>query len=83
MNEPPSPDVRAVLVVAGVVLSLLAILQVPRLSRLPFALAVVTLGACASSLLAHTLNYPGRMSIHLAPFAIAMTANAGAKLFGR
>jgi hypothetical protein len=83
MNEPPAAELRALIVAAGVVLSTLALLQVPRLSRLPFAIAVVTLGACASSLFAHTHNYPGRMSIHLAPFAIAMTANAGARLFGR
>lgn len=83
MNEPPAAELRALMVAAGVVLSILALLQVPRLSRLPFALAVVTLGACASSLFVHTHNYPGRMSIHLAPFAIAMTANAGARLFGR
>ena len=53
------------------------------MNRLPFAIAVVTLGACVSSLFAHTHNYPGRMSIHLVPFAIAMTATAGAKLFAR
>jgi hypothetical protein len=83
MNEPPSPDLRAVLIVAGAVLSVFALLQAPRFSRLPFSIAIVTVGACASSLFAHTHNYPGRMSIHLAPFAIAMTANAGARLFGR
>ena len=83
MNEPPSPDPRAALVVAGVLLSVGALLQVPKLNRLPLSMAVVTLGACVSSLLAHTHNYPGRMSIHLAPFAIAMTATAGARLFAR
>ena len=83
MNEPPSPDPRAILVVAGVLLSIGALLQVPKLNRLPVSIAVVTLGACVSSLLAHTHNYPGRMSIHLAPFAIAMTATAGARLFAR
>jgi len=83
MNEPPSPAPRGLLVVAGVLLSALAVLQVPRVNRLPFAIAVVTLGACVSSLFAHTHNYPGRMSIHLVPFAIAMTATAGAKLFAR
>ncbi len=83
MNEPPSPDPRAVLVVAGVLLSIGAILQLPRLNRVPLSIAIVTLGACASSFLAHTHNYPGRMSIHLAPFAVAMTAAAGARLFGR
>ena len=83
MNEPPSPDPRALLVVSGVVLSVLALLQVPKVNRLPLSIAIVTLGACASSFLAHTHNYPGRMSIHLAPFAIAMTAIAGAKLLTR
>ncbi|HVZ22554.1 MAG TPA: hypothetical protein VG871_15880 [Vicinamibacterales bacterium] len=80
MNEPPSFDPRAVLVVAGVMLSVLAVLHVPKFSRLPVSIAVVTLGACASAFLAHTHNYPGRMSIHLVPFAVAMTALAGAKL---
>ena len=83
MNEPPSPDPRAVLVVLGVLLSAGALLQVPKLNRLPLSIAVVTIGACVSSFLAHTHNYPGRMSIHLAPFAIAMTATAGARLFSR
>jgi len=83
MNEPPSFDPRAVLVAAGVVLSAGALLWTPRLSRLSVSIAIVTLGACVSSLLAHTHNYPGRMSIHLAPFAIAMTATAGARLLNR
>jgi hypothetical protein len=83
MNEPPSPDPRAVFVVTGVLLAVAVVLRVPVLRRLPFALAVVTLGACASSFLAHTHNYPGRMSIHLAPFAVAMTMTAGARLLGR
>jgi hypothetical protein len=56
---------------------------VPKVSRLPLSIAIVTLGACASSFFAHTHNYPGRMSIHLAPFAVAMTMTAGARLLGR
>ncbi len=83
MNEPPSPDPRAVLVVAGLLLSAGALLHLPRLNRLPLSLAVVTLGACVSTLFAHTHNYPGRMSIHLVPFAVAMSATAGARLLGR
>jgi hypothetical protein len=83
MNEPPAPDPRAAFVVAGVLLSALAVLQVPKVSRLPLSIAIVTLGACASSFFAHTHNYPGRMSIHLAPFAVAMTMTAGARLLGR
>lgn len=83
LNEPPSPDPRAILVVAGVLLSAGVVLQLPKLNRLPLPLAIVTLGACASSLLVHTHNYPGRMSVHLAPFAVAMVAIAGARLLPR
>jgi hypothetical protein len=83
MNEPPSPDVRAVLVAAGLLLSIGALLHVPKLHRLPLSVAIVAVGACVSTLFAHTHNYPGRMSIHLVPFAVAMSATAGARLLGR
>jgi hypothetical protein len=76
MNEPPAPDPRALLVVAGMLLSVLALLQVPRLTRLPASVAIVTVGAALSSFVAHTHAYPGRMSIHLVPFAVAMTVVA-------
>jgi len=82
MNEPPSPDLRALVVVAGTVLSVLALLQVPRLSRLPASIAVVTVGAALSSFVAHTHAYPGRMSIHLVPLAVAMTVVAVRGVFG-
>jgi hypothetical protein len=72
MNEPPHPDVRAVVVVVGVGVALLALFQVPRIKELPLALALVVAGSLASSLVTHTHNYPGRMSIHLVPFAVAM-----------
>jgi hypothetical protein len=83
MNEPPSPDPRAVLVAAGLLLSVGALLQLPKVNRLPLSIAIVSVGACVSTLFAHTHNYPGRMSIHLVPFAVAMTATAGARLLGR
>jgi hypothetical protein len=83
MNEPPSPDPRAVLVAVGLLLSVGALLQLPKVNRLPLSIAVVSVGACVSTLFAHTHNYPGRMSIHLVPFAVAMTATAGARLLGR
>jgi hypothetical protein len=76
MNEPPGPDSRALVVVCGVLLSVLALLQVPRASRLPASIAIVTIGAGASAFIAHTHAYPGRMSIHLVPFAVAMTVVA-------
>jgi hypothetical protein len=80
MNEPPSPDPRSVLVFAGVLLSVLALLQLPRVNRLPFSIAVVTVGATLSTFFAHTHAYPGRMSIHLVPFAIAMSVGAAASV---
>jgi hypothetical protein len=76
MNEPPGFDPRALLVVAGALLSVLALLQVPRFARLPASVAIVTIGAALSSFVAHTHAYPGRMSIHLVPFAVAMTVVA-------
>jgi hypothetical protein len=72
MNEPPHLDPRAIVVATGAVLSVLALAQLPRLNRLPFSIAVVTLGAGVSSVFAHAHGYPGRMSIHLVPFATAM-----------
>jgi hypothetical protein len=76
MNEPPHPDVRALVVVVGVGLALLALVQVPRVKELPASLALVVVGALASAVVTHTHNYPGRMSIHLVPFAVAMTIAA-------
>jgi hypothetical protein len=73
MNEPPRPDPRALFVVVGVVLAALAVVQVPRVNRLPAPIAIVCLAAMASSFFVHTHNYPGRMTIHLVPFAAAMT----------
>jgi hypothetical protein len=41
----------------------------------------VTVGAALGSLFAHTHNYPGRMSIHMVPFAIALSVVAAATAF--
>jgi hypothetical protein len=81
MNEPPRPDPRAALVVLGVFASLAALAQVPYANRLPLSIAVVTIGATASSFVAYAHHYPGRMSVHLVPFAVAMTACAAARCF--
>ena len=71
MNEPPHLDARAVLVIAGTAMVVLAAIQVPPFRRLPASLLIVMLGACASAFVVHTHNYPGRMSIPLIPFACA------------
>jgi hypothetical protein len=73
MREPPSPDVRATFVVLGVALSFLALIQVPHVSRLPLAIALLSLGAIAGAFVVHSYEYPGRMAIHLMPFAVAMS----------
>jgi len=73
MNEPPGFDPRALVVFAGSACAVLALLQVPRFNRLPFRIAASAAGAIVGSAFAHTHNYPGRMSIHLMPFATAMT----------
>jgi hypothetical protein len=71
MNEPPHPDPRALLVAVGVLTAAGALCQLPRLRQLPLSLVIVVLGSCLSAFLVHTHNYPGRMSIHLVPFAVA------------
>ncbi len=71
MNEPPHADPRALLVAAGCVMVLAAICQVPRLREIPAPIALALVGATLSAFLAHTHGYPGRMSIHLVPFAVS------------
>jgi hypothetical protein len=83
MNEPPHPDPRAVGLAFGVLVSVAALCQVPRLRTVPAAVVFSTIGGTLSSFLAHTHNYPGRMSIHLVPFAIGAAAIACVRLAGR
>lgn len=71
VQDPPRFEWRSVLVVAGVVLSLLALLQVPGARRLPLAVAMVCLASIAGGLVARGIAYPGRFSVHLMPIAIA------------
>ena len=59
MNEPPHFDVRALFVVAGMMVVVLGAIQVPGFRRLPLALVIVTFGTCLSALFVHTHNYPG------------------------
>jgi hypothetical protein len=81
MNEPPRPDPRSLLIVGGVLAVVGAIVQVPRLRQLPAAIVAVTVGSTLSSFLAHTHGYPGRMSLHMIPFAVSAAAIAGVRLF--
>jgi hypothetical protein len=80
MNEPPHFDARAVLVIVGTLIVVLAAIQVPPFRRLPASLVIVALGTCASAFIVHTHNYPGRMSIPLVPFACAAAVIGAASL---
>jgi len=80
MHEPPAFDPRAALLAVGAILSILALLQLPWVNRLPAGLALLTFGTLAGSFIAHTHEYPGRMSVHVVPFAVAMSVCAAARL---
>jgi hypothetical protein len=80
MNEPPHADPRSILVAVGTVMAVAALCQVPRLREMPGALVAVVIGATLSSFLAHTHGYPGRMSIHLIPFAVTATVIGAIKI---
>ena len=73
MNEPPVRS-RAFLIVGGMLLSMLALLQVPRAVRLPASIAIVTRRCGGQRVHRAHPRYPGRMSIHLVPFAVAMSS---------
>jgi len=80
MREPAAIDPRSALVVAGAVLSILALAQLRYARRLPASLALLTVGAIAGSFVAHTHEYPGRMAVHVVPFAVGMSACAASQL---
>jgi hypothetical protein len=71
MNEPAHFDPRGIIVVGGVVAAAAAALQIPRIRVIPASIVCAIGGAMASALFVHTHNYPGRMTIHLVPFAAA------------
>jgi hypothetical protein len=76
MNEPPRPDPRALLVAGGAMAAIAALCQLPRLREVPAAIVAVVFGSSLSSFFAHTHGYPGRMSIHLIPFAVSTSVIA-------
>jgi hypothetical protein len=80
MNEPPQPDARSFVMVAGVVIALLAIVQLPIANRIPAGLLLVTIGGALGAFLAHSHGYPGRFSVHLVPLASALTAIAASMM---
>jgi len=80
MREPPTFDPRSIVVAVGALVAVLAVCQVPGVNTLPAVLAITTVGTIAGSLVAHTHDYPGRMSVHVVPFAVAMSTCAAARV---
>jgi hypothetical protein len=80
MNEPPRPDVRTLVVAAGITVAVLAALQFPVVRRVPAALVLVTLGSVAGAFVAHSHGYPGRFTVHVVPFASAVIAIAASTI---
>ena len=83
MNEPPRPDPRAIVMVAGCLIGAAALLQVPVARRLPAALVITAAGSVAGAFFAHAHGYPGRFSIHAVPLASAMTAIFASRALAR
>jgi hypothetical protein len=72
MNDPPRFDVRALPVVGGFVIAVLAAAQLRWLVRLPLNAVVFCLAGIAGALVARGTAYPGRFSIHLVPVTVTV-----------
>jgi hypothetical protein len=83
MNEPPQPDLRALVMVCGMLIGVAALLQVPIARRMPAALVITAAGSVIGAFFAHAHGYPGRFSIHAVPLASAMTVLAATKAWAR
>ena len=79
MQDPPRFDPRALLVIAGCAVAVLALLRVPGFRSLPFAPVAWCLSGLAGALLARGTSYVGRFSIHLIPIAVAVATCAAAR----
>jgi hypothetical protein len=82
LNEPPRFDPRALVMIAGVLVAVAAVLQVPVARRVPGSLVLVAAGASLGAFFAHAHGYPGRFSIHAVPLASAL-AICGVKRWRR
>lgn len=79
LNEPPRPDPRALVMVAGVLVGIAALLQHRVARHVPGALVLTAAGASLGAFFAHAHPYPGRFSIHAVPLASAVAAIAVAR----
>ncbi|MGH9139514.1 MAG: hypothetical protein ACRD2I_00075, partial [Vicinamibacterales bacterium] len=78
VQDPPRFDVRSLLVITGFAGSLLALLGVPLVRRIPLGIAVMAVASVAGGLVARGVAYPGRFSVHLIPVAVAIAVSIAA-----
>lgn len=83
MNEPPRPDPRAILMLAGAIVLLAVLAQLPLGRRVPAVLVIAAVGGSVGALLAHAHGYPGRFSIHLIPLVCALAMVGAAQVARR
>jgi hypothetical protein len=76
MNDPPRFDVRALPVLGGFVIAVLAAAQLRWFARLPLNAVVFCLAGIVGALVARGTAYPGRFSIHLIPVTVTVAACA-------
>jgi hypothetical protein len=78
VQDPPTLNVRAVLVIAGVSCALLGLFRVPLVDRLPLGPVLFCVAALSGGLVARGVAYPGRFSLQLIPIAVALSISASA-----
>jgi hypothetical protein len=76
MNDPPRFDLRALPVIAGMIVALLGVARVGIFRRLPLNLCAFGLASIVGALVARGTAYPGRFSVHLIPVTVALTVCA-------
>jgi len=82
-TDPPSFHNGAVPILAGASLSVMALLGVPFVRRLPLALVVFTLAGFSSALLVRGSAYSGRFSVHVVGATVAVLTCAIAAVYDR
>jgi len=73
VQDPPAFNIRGLLVIAGVIFAILAVLQVPIVRQLPIGLVLFCLAALSGGFVVRGAAYPGRFSLQLIPVAITVT----------
>jgi hypothetical protein len=82
MSDPPRFEPRAIPIVTGIIVAILALAGAGRLRRLPMNVSLLCLAGIVGAFVARGSAYPGRFSIHLIPVTVALTVSALSLWFG-